>query len=179
MSKFCNQLIITNKYMKNLALILSIAIVAVTSILTVPSVFLLNTTESLRNNLLKESQLQWLEDDIHKRPKPHVPVNSRLFCTHLVVAHCLCHQCHSKVKRFLKPHRVRTLRLDLCLLSLTIINTSCKFVVKVLHIYNVYIWCSYPNWQIRQYWTTFLFIKKLQSSFKRYVTTLSNWRMRK
>ena len=129
MSKCCNQLIITNKYMKNLALILSIAIVAVTSILTVPSVFLLNTTELLRNNLLKESQLQWLEDDIHKRPKPHVPVNSRRFCTRLVVAHCLCHQCHSKVKRFLKPNWVKTLRLEWCLLSLAIINKSCKFVV--------------------------------------------------
>ena len=150
MSKCCNQLIITNKYMKNLASILSTVLLAMTAILTVPNVFLLDTTESLRIKLLKESQLQLLEDDIHKSRNSYVFVNSRLFCTHLVVAHCLCHQCHSKVKRFFKPHRVRTLRLNLCFLSLTIINTSCKFVVKVLHIYNVYIWCSYPNWQIKK-----------------------------
>ena len=125
-------------------------LLAVTAILTVPNVFLLDTTESLRNKLLKESQLQWLEDDIHKSRNSYGSVNSKLFCTHLVVAHCLCHQCHSTVQMFLKPHRVRTLRLDLCLLSLTMINTSCKFVVKVLHIYSVYIWCSYPNWQIKK-----------------------------
>ena len=38
MTKCCNQLIITNNYKKKLALILSVAIVAVTSILIVPSV---------------------------------------------------------------------------------------------------------------------------------------------
>ena len=43
MSKCCNQLIITNIYMKNLALILSTVLLAVTAILTVPNVCLLDT----------------------------------------------------------------------------------------------------------------------------------------
>ena len=40
MSKCCNQLIITNKYMKNLASILSTVLLAVTAILLVQSVLL-------------------------------------------------------------------------------------------------------------------------------------------
>ena len=90
MSKFCNQLIITNKYMKNLASILSTVLLAVTAILTVTNVFLLDTTESLQNKLLKESQLQWLEDDIRKSRNSYVSINSSLLCTHLIVAHFSC-----------------------------------------------------------------------------------------
>ena len=53
MSKCCKQLRITNKYMKNLALILSIALHAVTASLTVPGVLLLDTTEHNETIYLK------------------------------------------------------------------------------------------------------------------------------
>ena len=87
--------------MKNLASIMSTVLLAVTAILLVQSVLLEYYGITAKQSCNKDQHHHDLRMT-SKKAQNHLTVRSSLFGANLIVAHCLCHQCHSKVKKVLK-----------------------------------------------------------------------------